>query len=178
MQLLAQDLWAMLSTCRLCLTLVAKVWVGSCNSNMNSSHDSSFYCNPMDESRTVPTALTAILILFPILLSTCMDGVRLYAVLVTWLLVLCALIITSTMLGWSAELLQLVFLYSVPTLIMLHKLEQQRLMLFGKYRFEAVVREKDRRGEECTGDEIRRIISNVAHDIKTVRVVSTIIYSM
>lgn len=164
MQLLAQDLWAVLLTCRLCLTLVAKVWVGSCH--MDSSHG--FYCNPMDESRTVPAALTTIMILFPILLSSCMDGVRLYAVLLAWLCVLCALIISSTMLGWSAELLQLVLLYSIPTLVMVHRHEQQRLLLFDKCRLEASMQEKDRRGKECTAGEIRRIVSNVAHDIKTV----------
>jgi hypothetical protein len=168
MQLLAQEIWVVLSTCRLCLTLVAKVWVGSCH--MDSSNG--FYCNPMEESRTLPTVLTTILILFPTLLSSCMDGVRLYAVLIGWWSILCALIIASTMLGWSTALVQLVVLYSVSTLVMVYRLEQQRLLLFDKCRFEASVVEKDRRGKECTAGEIRRIISNVSHDIKTVCVVS------
>jgi hypothetical protein len=76
------------------------------------------------------------------------------------------------MLGWSAALVQIVVLFSVSSLVMVYRLEQQRLLLFDKCRFEASVMEKDRRGKECTADEIRRIISNVSHDIKTVCVFS------
>jgi len=166
LQLLFQDLWVVLLTGRLCLTMVGKVWVGSCH--LDSSHD--FYCNPLDQSNSLPAALSTILILLPSLVSSCMDGVHLYAVLTVWLSVLCTLIISSAMLGWSAALIQLVLYYSVPSLIMVHRHEQQRLLVFVKSRFEASVKEMERQGKESRATEIRRMISFVAHDIKTVRI--------
>lgn len=159
---LIQDIWMILFGLQLGMTLCLRTWI------VNSEGDYSkrqLFSNMHDQCNSVSIETTMMLALVPIILPLFLPGVRFYAVVMSWLISLVCYIISNEILGWKEELMIAYAFECFLVIFVICEFELQRLKF---YCIATTSIDKQKRAKEALAVEMRYMISNVAHDLKTV----------
>jgi len=155
-----QDIWLNQVCLRTGMGLCLTVWIGNCNGDQHN-----FFCNSQTENHSIPLTFGLTLYLFPIILQTMLSCIRFYAVVSAWMIVFICYFISFSLVGWSQELTIVFILTAVPVKIVIFEFERHQLKLF---KTATTLDENQRHAKEVHATEMRYMISNVAHDLKTV----------
>lgn len=146
--------------------LISKVAVGQCESD---DWFTSWLCNPTAEAGLLPLDATVILMLMPLMYSVVVKGPEFYMIFGMWMLNLIA-IVAAIIYSDLRESISFVLVYLVASLLM--QIETFRLNYFHFFthlKLLEVWREKEKAADVANALEMRHMIANVAHDLKTVR---------
>jgi len=155
-----QDIWLNQLVLRIGITLCLSVWIGDCTND-----DHHYFCNNLQPCHGLPNSIGMQLFLFPMILPLMFSCIQFYAAVTAWIIAVLSFIISGSILGWTQELISASLLTSIPTIVVIFELERQQLKLFKTAK---TLDENQRHAKEAHAKEMRYMISNVAHDLKTV----------
>ncbi len=159
------------STCAtIGMSMLARVLTGQCE----GSHVWS--CNAEHQARALPQEHVLILMLCPLVFSVVFRAINWENVCLSWLIVVgfCLLCILSSE---AYQSLPLLGLYVVISAFVLYENQKQRLSeYFVSERLKVSVAEAELQAHSSHEQEMKRMMGNVAHDLKTVSPAAAAVY--
>jgi hypothetical protein len=146
------------------IVILGRVLNGSCNTYENNYE---WKCNSQHELKQIPTDNLFILMFAPIAFSVMFHS-RLTVMLIIWISVIITIIICLTYFSLITSL-EICILYIFLTVLMLIEIRRQNLTYFFiLQQLKMLFVENERLADESFANELRHMIGNVAHDLKTV----------
>lgn len=150
------------------LVMIRRTWIGECRS---TEYLYSWTCNPNASSNGFPMDSAAILMIIPLLFSCVMRETRVGLTLTAWLIVMFCLTFCSGMLLSTRSFVTLAFYGIVSIVIMLDSFKQYLLFYLLSRHLKKTIETNQKLADQNKATEMRHMIANVAHDLKTVRFV-------
>lgn len=150
-----------------CYHHLAQVVKGDCNESGHWYFH--LHCDPFAEAHGLPMESALLLMAMPFIHAISSQGMQFTWSLILWFISLSVLVFSICYLK-ATESIFLVLLYFVgsPTFLLVIK-RQSYLIFFMKMKMDAILQESKKEAEEENAQELRHMIANVAHDLKTVR---------
>lgn len=145
--------------------LMARVASGQCR---QSGWVNTWLCNPTADSHLLPLDVTSILMLMPLVYGVVVKGPDFYMIFGVWILNMLTFIV-AMIYGDLGDSFGFVGIYFTASLVI--HLETFRLNYFHFFthlKLLEVWREKEKAADAANALEMRHMIANVAHDLKTV----------
>lgn len=153
----------------ICAHLVFRVMNGECEDNEDSSWNF-WTCNPHSSTRGLPIDSVVLTIIVPRLLSLVMREVNGKIQGFCWLSASTSLFFCGSYVGARHSFLFFV-IYCLGLVLILYDSSCHKLTLFYHYdNLRKTLAENERKADEIHATEMRHMIGNVAHDLKTVSV--------
>lgn len=147
--------------------LIAKTIGGTCPDHVNIG--GTFKCNPATESASVPTESFILLALMPFLYCVAVRGAHFGSTLLLWSVAVGCIIFCVAYGELYSSIMPVVY-YALGSLVILAEVRRLNFFLFFTYKkLQETLKEKERAADEANAQELRHMIANVAHDLKTVR---------
>ena len=157
------------ATAFLGMQLILRVHGGRCRND--DLYLDMLLCNPNNDTNGLPEETLAQLTLLPIVFHIILRDSQVGTFLISWLVSLCSI-------GYAGSVMKIrqttpfLVIYFCYSLIILYDNQRQNLSIFflaEKLKFS--LGENERLADETHASELRHMIANVAHDLKTVRIV-------
>lgn len=148
------------------LNLILRALGGECEGD--ALYKDSLMCNPNHQTHGMPSETLAQLLLLPIMFHVVLRDSMLGTLLLSWLAAIACILISAFILSiqQNAPFVVVYFLYSM---IILYDNQRQNVSLFFlAEKLGYTLAENERLAEETHASELRHMIANVAHDLKTV----------
>lgn len=153
--------------CFMCYRLMTKVIVGKCHHGLGVAQ--SWNCNSGHEDHHIPSDSTIIIMLIPLIYSVLVRGAHLGRALGLWSISIAVLIFCVAYAQASGSILFIIY-YAIGSLIILTEAKRMNFFLFFTHqRLQLTLLEQTKASNEANAIEMRHMIANVAHDLKTVR---------
>lgn len=152
-------------SCVLGFWLLVRVSEGQCEDRLSVFN---FVCNPNQDSYGLPIDSVVALMVMPLTFCVVLRGSSFLVHLITWLLTLGFLVATAAFVRIDQNLP--FFIAFAPTsLILLYESERQNKVIFlVTERLSFLLEENERLADETHANELRHMVGNVAHDLRTV----------
>lgn len=145
--------------------LVHRTWIGQCN---QQSYLYSWACNPNAPGHMFPTDSAVFVMMIPIIFTYVLRETRFRLSLLAWGIAMISIVISCVMLG-SYRSLVLVLFYACIGGIMITDSYKQYLLFYSLSRqLKKTIETNQRLADQNKATEMRHMIANVAHDLKTV----------
>jgi signal transduction histidine kinase/CheY-like chemotaxis protein len=154
-------------SCYFGLQLILRVMGGQCPPEY--VYMDVLMCNPNHSTNGLPEETLAQLMLLPIVFHIILRDSMIGTFIVTWLLSVGSVILAGTLMSIK-QTMPFIVVYLCYSLLILYDNQRQNLSLFflaEKLKF--ALGENERMADETHASELRHMIANVAHDLKTVR---------
>eukprot|EP01032_Pedospumella_encystans_P014000 gene14000-16096_t len=144
--------------------LLMRVAVGQCSDYYSFNN---FRCNPSQDSGTLPIDSVVAIMLVPLATSIVFRGIPFPVQLFSWAMTVAFIVCSAAFVRLDQSAVSLCIF--VPTaLFMLYEGERQNRMMFHLTdRMAFVLQENERLADETHANELRHMLGNVAHDLKT-----------
>ena len=150
------------------LRLIIRVEGGSCDQHHHDLSAIEMYCNPNSTSHSLPPDTAFLLMIAPVLFVTVMRETSFEALICSWSLSVIFLGIATAMLGHIGCLTYTIPMTVTSLLIIVDTLKHNINIFFMNRKLQELVVENEQLSKEEHKNEIRNLIANVAHDLKTV----------
>jgi hypothetical protein len=152
------------STITIALMLMARVYNGRCRS-LNQLE--AWKCNSEYSSRALPQEFLLVLMINPVVNSIVYKSLRFEHVMLSWIIVMATLFICV---GYAnaTQSLPAICTYIPTSLLLLFENHRQDLILFFVVKSQKKLLVENKRMSDEMATEMRHMIANVAHDLKTV----------
>lgn len=147
------------------ITLVRRTLSGRCDRN---TFLYLWTCNPQDSSNTFPLDSASLLMIIPILFCVVYREARIGVNIIAFLIVLLSLIYCSILLNSSQPLVISSGYFILTLVVMIDSLKQFILFYWLGRQLKKTIETNQTLAEENKATEMRHMIANVAHDMKTV----------
>ncbi len=148
------------------LVMIRRTWIGECDSD---EYLHSWSCNPNAARNDIPLDSAATLMIIPLVFSCVMRETRVTVTLTAWSIIMFCLIFCSGYLRSTRSFVTLIFYGIVSLVIMLDSFKQYLLFYLMCRQLKKTVDTNHKLAEQNKATEMRHMIANVAHDLKTVR---------
>ncbi len=159
-----ENILAICSSFSVGICLIARSLNGECLS-LNQYYI--YGCNSELASRSLPQEHLILLMLLPILYSVVYKAIKWRYVCLTWLMVIICISISIGVSNATNSIACLI-IYMPISMLILYENHRQNLILFFVTQKQQKLLEENRVLSENAQNELRHIIANVAHDLKTV----------
>ena len=155
------------------LQLIFRVLAGQCDHGIFWDE---LMCNPHQNTSGLPEETLTQLFLLPIVFHVILRDTRVVSYMISWAISVGSLICVQVLLATKILLITII-LYVVFSAIILYDNQRQNLALFflGE-KLKHSLAENERLADETHASELRHMIANVAHDLKTVSMMFIYIY--
>jgi hypothetical protein len=161
-----ENLYVITLTVSRILTIVTFILNGQCHHNQNNISDSAA-CSS-GSAHQMPEGLMAILMVYPMLLSMIVKSVKSETVFFCWALTVASLSILFVMYDYHLSLSSFVALTLISFMKVWEFQRQKISMFFLSQELRGTQTENERLEKENRASELKHLIGNVAHDLKTV----------
>lgn len=150
----------------MCYRHIAKTILGPCRSDI--AFRETWHCTDLDNDRAIVAETSMIVMLIPIMYATVVRGAYIEVSLTLWTMSIGSLIFSMAYRGAINSILFVVY-YAVGSLMILVSARRQSFFLFFSHsHLQTFLMEKERQAEVLHSEELRHMVGNVAHDLKTV----------
>lgn len=147
------------------LQLIRRVITGDCNDN---SFPRNWDCNPYNSVNALPMDTVISVMLVPLTFSSLMRESRLEWTLISWIISIAGLIVSTILINSTQPIVSICY-YACASLFIIFDLYRQNTTTFFLNRqLQATLTENQKLAQEQKATEMRHMIANVAHDLKTV----------
>lgn len=172
-QLTLQTIFQLSFTLVFAIDHIARSFAPECNEGFSVAFTIQF-CNPYHSVHGFPLSTTIVLMLLPFLCVTILQEMRPWLVFITWVIVIFAMSFTAVNFQ-SGQTGSFVFNYALfSALILGDNLRQNYEKFLTTRKLAVAIDENELMASEERATEMRHMIANVAHDLKTVRLVFSI----
>lgn len=146
--------------------LLMRVSNGQCHTYVSLRDN--FLCNPSQDSMTLPNDTLVAIMLIPLSACIVFRGLPFAAQCATWALTLGFILSTGAFIRLDQSMASL-FVYAPTSFFMLYEGERQNRTIFHMTdQLSCLLEENERLADETHANELRHMLGNVAHDLKTV----------
>eukprot|EP01031_Cornospumella_fuschlensis_P032188 gene32188-38932_t len=152
------------------LRLFLRAFTGKCHGDNSSASPFAerLNCNPNTDSSNLPKESILGLMLLPLLFSLTMREISVKVVLISWLAVVLAVLIAVVGVAKDDTYVAMIIVYILPSLAMIFENYRYNKSLFlVTLRLRNTLKERDENADQVHATEMRHMIANVAHDLKT-----------
>eukprot|EP01031_Cornospumella_fuschlensis_P025063 gene25063-30272_t len=152
------------------LRLFLRAFTGKCHDDNSSPSPFAerLNCNPNTDSSNLPKESILGLMLLPLLFSLTMREISVKVVLICWLAVVLAVLIAVVGVAKDDTYVAMIIVYILPSLAMIFENYRYNKSLFlVTLRLRNTLKERDENADQVHATEMRHMIANVAHDLKT-----------
>lgn len=161
----ALNILSVFSSFSLSMFLLARVLNGKCES-FDQLH--MWSCNSEYDSHALPQELIIALMLLPLLYSIAFKAIRTEYVFLSWVIIVVNIIIAIAISSAYQSIPALV-LYIPLSLLTLWEIHRQKVLIFLLLKKQQTLMDANKKLSEESQNELRFMIANMAHDLKTVR---------
>ncbi|RYG69340.1 hypothetical protein EON64_02995 [archaeon] len=148
--------------------LITRVLRGPCDPYHYRSSPYSWTCNPQHESKGLPPESIITIMIMQIVFSIVLRDVRMGVLLLCWALVI-ACIWVSVALGGASNYYYAICTYVIVSIfVLLETMRHHVTLYYATVELKEAVRENEAMQSKMHATEMRHMIANVAHDLKTV----------
>ena len=155
---------AVFSSLTLGLFLLARILNGRCQS-LDQLH--MWSCNSEYDSHALPQEIVLCLMFLPVMLSTTFKAVRTQFIFLSWLICI-FFIALAIIIGDAYQSLPALIIYTPLSATVLYEIHRQNVVQFLVLKKQKMLLEANKRLSEEAQNELRFMIANMAHDLKTV----------
>jgi hypothetical protein len=149
-----------------CFRLISRVVNGQCE---KLSLRDSWNCNPLASNSFLPPETLLITCFLPIMYSLIGKGANFEFSLVLWVMTMASMLF-SMIFAEANGVILFAIIYSVVSLLSIVELKRQHYVLFlTNQKLQDILAEREKAADEANATEMRHLIGNLAHDLKTVR---------
>lgn len=152
------------------LFLVGRVYNGHCSSN---DLVQIWSCNPEESSHALPQDVMFCLLIIPIMASIIFKTVKWQSVLASWLITV-GFMSYAIWVGDAVNSIPVLVFYIPISVILMYENYRQDIILFLMSRKKDDLLDENRRLSEEAQNELRFMIANMAHDLKTVSIIDSL----
>jgi hypothetical protein len=157
------------------MRLYAKVLYGECGRNGASEE---LYCNSNASTHGLPEDSFIAALMFPITYSTLLRDTDVSAMVASWLITVAFMLISILKSLESRAPSMAVGFYILVSSITLYSNQKQNIRSFVvQQQLTAVIKQNEEMAEELRANELRHMVGNVAHDLKTVSIIILLIFT-
>lgn len=164
----SNSLMNMMSICislSLGLFLIARVLNGECDS-LDEYHR--WNCNPEFTVNGLPQSSVLLLMMLPLIYSVAIKSIPFPYVVLSWFIVVVCIIVAIAISN-SFVAIPVVIVYVPLSLICIFEIHRQNVFQFLVLKQQQILFDQNKQLAEETHNELRFMIANMAHDLKTVR---------
>lgn len=148
-----------------CIRMLIKSAAGKCS---GKSWVENWDCNAVAASHSIPLEYAVMAMLIPIVYSTTVRGAHFRSTMFLWCMTLGSLVV-SLLLARATEAIFFVVVYVPFSLyILVESRRQNYCLFFTHHMLQETLREREKAVDAANALEMRHMIANVAHDLKTV----------
>eukprot|EP00981_Chlorochromonas_danica_P009354 scaffold2636_cov176-Ochromonas_danica.AAC.8 len=149
----------------LCYRLISRVVVGQCP--QGGSSGLTFNCNPMHKVHSLPPEICILLMLIPLLFAMQVRGAHLEFSIILWLMALASMAFSVGYDGADNAIMFVIY-YAIGSFLLLVSAGRMNLYLFFSHlKLRETFIENEKAADVAQALELRHMIGNVAHDLKT-----------
>jgi hypothetical protein len=149
-----------------CIILIHRTLDGECRHPF--SYLRSWSCNPNSESSTIPIDSSLMVMVIPIIFSTVLREARILILISGWIIAILGLVYCCYH-QQSAHLVGSTVIYAILSLVItFDSFKQYFFFYIISYKLRETMKINKKLSEQATAIEMRHMIANVAHDLKTV----------
>ena len=148
------------------IVLVHRIWRGKCSGPGLFIYR--WTCNPNAESDGFPLDSVVFLMFIPVLFTVVLREARVRVTITAWAIVLTALAFSCVLLQSSEAIAAFAFYISISGVIAYDSFKQFLLFYFLSHQLKKTIENNQRLADQNKATEMRHLIANVAHDLKTV----------
>ncbi len=154
------------------LALSYRVYKGECS---DEKYRNIWHCNPEFHSSAVPQDCMFLLMIYPILFQAVYKSIKFQTVCLAWLVNVGFMCLAISINGGAMMSLPTLVLYIPLSLIIILDLQRQNLSYYFLHCHQLWLGSENKRLSHESEVEMRHMIANVAHDLKTV---SLLVFSL
>lgn len=143
-----------------------RVWKGQCDDTKFATR---WFCNPSDISNEIPFDSMLLLMIMPVSFSVIIRCSVQLAFL-SWLIAVIFIVLCIGWAGATNSISSLVVYMPISLLVILDIQRQTVAYYLDAQQLKFLLSENERLADESYANELRHMIGNVAHDLKTVRI--------
>lgn len=152
----------------ICRRMLNNALSGGCGDYVEREYELIGRCNAQHESASLPSGISTTVMLWPIFHVVCVRGAYICWTLLIWATGVGFMLAAIISCGLTSSTSTMV-IYIVTSLIIIAELKRQNyVMYFLDRKLQAMLKDKERQADEESATEMRHMIANVAHDLKTV----------
>lgn len=161
-----QNIFFIGSTVYFGLNLIMRASFGSCENDLAPY---TYYCDPGKREDTLPITAMITLMFFPMAFSFVVRDIHFELVILSWLIT-SAFIAACTIVSISAKVvLPPLVIYMFGSFFVYYESQRRNVAMFWiLHKMQFILAENERLADETHATEMRHMIANVAHDLKTV----------
>lgn len=148
------------------LVMIRRTWTGECS---NSGYWYIWTCNPSAASHGLPVDSIVILSAIPVLFSCVMRETRVTLTLLAWSMTMFCLIVCCVLVHSTSSYIVVLFYGIASSIVMFDSYKQYLLLYLLSRQLKKTIETNQRLADQNKATELRHMIANVAHDLKTVR---------
>jgi CheY-like chemotaxis protein len=146
--------------------LLMRVAEGQCEKTLSLNN---FSCNPNQDSDGLPIETVVVLMLLPMTFCVAFRGTSFSIQLLSWALTLVFVFATAVYVRINQNI-PYFLVYAPVSLFLIYESERQNKVIFlVTDRLAQLLEENERLADETHANELRHMVGNVAHDLRTVR---------
>jgi hypothetical protein len=166
MKVFLQDIFIIGITLLFGFWLIMRVAEGQCKQILSLNN---FSCNPNQESEALPVESVVVLMLLPMTFCVAFRGTSFSIQLLSWALTLAFIFSTAAYVRINQNV-PYILVYAPVSLFLIYESERQNKVIFlVTDRLAQLLEENERLADETHANELRHMVGNVAHDLRTVR---------
>lgn len=158
------NLMAVCTTLILGMHLIARVRNGEC-ANLDEFHRWS--CNPEHSAHTLPQGSVLLLMFLPLIYSVALKTIPVTFVIFSWVIVVISLVVAIVATNGFVAV-PVVVVYVPLSLTCMYEIHRQNVFLFLVLKKQQGLLDSNKQLAEETHTDLRFMIANMAHDLKTV----------
>ena len=165
MRQILQNIWAIFFQISLNLLLITKAYIGHCNGHFEWKYDVT--CDISGEQQ-LSEGYIAFLLFSPMLLSMIVKNINSEVIFLSWFMNLTCIIVIVTVYDLYFAYVA-ICVFGLLTFLALYEYQRQKIsMFFLSQDLQGVETQNERLAKENQASELKHLIGNVAHDLKTV----------
>jgi hypothetical protein len=151
-----------------CTYMIHRILNGPCHGSLVTENRQ---CNPMMESQFFPPDTAVILMMLPIFFIVVMREVRIFLTIFCWLFVIGSFILASFLMNTYRTAPVIVFYFTFSFILILDCYKHYFLLYLCNRKLRTTLDMNKVLSEQNRAIEMRHLIANVAHDLKTVSLI-------
>jgi signal transduction histidine kinase len=157
------------------MRLYLKVLYGECGSNGASEY---LYCNSNASTHGLPEDSFFAALIFPITYSTLLRDTDVSVMVSSWVITVVFMLLSVTREIESLAPCMTIVFYILASSITLYSNQKQNIRSFVvQQQLATVIKQNEEMTEELRANELRHMVGNVAHDLKTVSIIILLIFT-
>eukprot|EP00981_Chlorochromonas_danica_P001433 scaffold300_cov173-Ochromonas_danica.AAC.1 len=154
----------MIVQCLCCYNMINKTVNGQCNSDKLYKN---WNCNPLATANAIPFEMSILVMFCPLIYCVGVRGSGFSFTILLWVIGMATLIFSIVYSNATESILGLIT-YAVFSLVVLIESKKENYFLFFSHlKLQETLRVREKAADEANAQEMRHMIANVAHDLKT-----------